>query len=124
MGRGLSFPFQIGAHGTPRGADRDRLVRQQLEQLLFTLPGERVNRPDFGCGVQLLVFAGASRETAAAAEYRIRLSIQRELADLLVLDAVRVTADDATLHVDLLFTVRPSGERRAESFQRPLGAPP
>lgn len=123
MPRALGFPFQVGDHGVPRTVDHARHVRQQLEQLLFTLPGERVNRPDFGCGVQQLVFAGASRETAVAAEYRIRLSIQRELAGVLRLDALRVTTDDATLFVDLVFTVLPDGEQRAETFRRPLGAP-
>jgi len=124
MGRGLHLPFRIGELGVPRTAGRAQTLRQQLEQLLFTLPGERVNRPDFGCGVQRLVFGGTGPETTAAAEYVIRVGLRKFLGDLLSVDAVRVTAHDATLSIDILYTVVETGEERAESFSRDLeGAP-
>jgi phage baseplate assembly protein W len=122
--RGLWAPFQIGALGLPRGATRDRIVRQQLEHLLFTLPGERVGRPDFGCGVQRLVFAGASPEAAGAAEYVIRTGLRTFLADLVTVDAVRVTVAEATLFVDILYTVNETGQEQAETFVRPLEGTP
>lgn len=120
MGRGLNMPFEVGDLGVPRTAARAQVLRQQLEQLLFTLPGERVNRPDFGCGVQRLLFGGTRPETVAAAEYAIRVAVTRHLGDLLSLDAVRVTAEDATLSIDILYTIIGTGEERAESFSRPL----
>jgi phage baseplate assembly protein W len=124
MSRGLYTPFQIGALGYPRTAARARIIAQQLEHLLFTLPGERVDRPGFGCGVQRLVFAGASPEAAAAAEYVIRIGVRTFLADLVALDAVRVTVDEATLLIDILYTVIETGEEQAQTFSRPLeGAP-
>jgi phage baseplate assembly protein W len=125
MARALYTPFQIGALGQPRGASRERAIQQQIEQVLFTLPGERVNRPDFGCGVQRLVFAGATAEIAAAAEYVIRVGLTRFLSDVIRVDAVRVTADDASLFVDVLYTLEASGEEAAFSAARPLegGAP-
>ena len=63
MKRSLTFPFHIGDLGAPATSPRTLAVRQQLEQLLFTIPGERVNRPTFGCGVQRLVFGGCSPES-------------------------------------------------------------
>jgi Bacteriophage baseplate protein W len=126
MARSLFFPFQIGDLGTPMTAPRTQAVRHQLEQLLFTLPGERVNRPTFGCGVQRLVFGGCSPESAAAAEYVIRLNVQEFLADVVQVDAVKVSAspDDAALFVDILYTLKETGEERAETFRRTLeGAP-
>jgi phage baseplate assembly protein W len=125
MARGLYTPFQIGALGQPRGASRERVIQQQIEQVLFTLPGERVNRPDFGCGVQRLVFAGASPEIAAAAEYVIRVGLTRFLSDVIRVDTVRVTADEASLFVDVLYTLQATGEEAAFSAARPLegGAP-
>lgn len=51
----LSFPFRVEAGG-PRAAGRARHVREQIEQVLFTVPGERVFRPEFGAGVRALVF--------------------------------------------------------------------
>jgi len=124
MGRNLHFPFQLGDRGAPRTTPHALAVRQQLEQLLFTIAGERVNRPRFGCGVQRLVFGGASPEAAVAAEYVIRLNAQEFMRELIRLDAVKVTADNATLSVDILYTLLESGEERAETFSRPLEGPP
>jgi phage baseplate assembly protein W len=119
----LFFPFQIGSVGLPRKANRAETIRQKLEQLLFTLPGERVNRPDYGCGVQQLVFAGVGREAVTAAEYLISGNIAQNLPEV-ILDAVRVTAVDATLHIDILYTLRDTAEEAAASFALPLeGAP-
>jgi len=123
MGRSIYFPFQVGDLSAPRTANRVQTLRQQLEQVLFTIPGERVNRPDFGCGVQRLVFGPCSPEQAATAEYVIRTNVKKFLGALLSLDAVRVTADDATLYVDILYTVVATGEELAQTFTRPLAAP-
>ncbi|MES2639546.1 MAG: GPW/gp25 family protein [Myxococcota bacterium] len=119
----LGFPFRIGPARVPVALSPSVAVREQLEQLLFTLPGERVNRPDFGCGVQRLVFSGATAETAAAAEYTIAVAVRRFLAEQVQFEAVRVTVDSVTLTIDLLYTVRATGEERAESFARVLEGP-
>jgi uncharacterized protein len=126
VARSLTFPFHIGDLGTPATSPRSVAVRHQLEQLLFTIPGERVNRPKFGCGVQRLVFGGCSPEAAAAAEYIIKVNVTDFMGDVIRVDAVRVTADPvaATLFVDILYTLRESGEERAETFRRTLEAPP
>jgi uncharacterized protein len=125
MARSLSFPFHVGDLGTPLTSPRALVIRQQLEQLLFTLPGERVNRPTFGCGVQRLVFGGCSPEAAAAAEYIVRLNVQEFMDDVVTVDAVKVTADaeTATLFIDILYTLVETGEERAETFRRPLEGP-
>ena len=54
-----------------------------IEQVLFTMPGERVNRPDFGSGVMQLVFAPASDEMATAAEFLVRGNLQQWLGGFL-----------------------------------------
>ena len=124
MSENLGFPFQIAGDGRPRRVDRRTTLSHQLEQLLFTLPGERVNRPEFGCGVQRLVFEGASIEATASAEYLISTSIRRHLGDLLSLEAVRVSTDDTTLYIDILYTRLETATEEAASFQRPLGVNP
>ena len=126
MARSLTFPFSIGDLGTPRTSTRAQALREQIEQVLFTLPGERVNRPGFGCGVQRLVFGGASPEVAASAEYIVQVNLREVLGDAIAVDAVRVTVDpaQATLFIDVLYTVRETGEERAESFRRALEAAP
>lgn len=126
MARSLAFPFRIGDLGAPQTSPRAAAIRQQLEQLLFTMPGERVNRPAFGCGVQRLVFSGCSSEAAAAAQYIIRVNISKFMSDVVSLDAVQVTADvdQATLYVDILYTLIETGEERAETFRRNLETAP
>ncbi len=51
----MSFPLRIGDHGAVV-ADRRSHVRQQIEQVLFTNPNERIFRPEFGAGLKQLVF--------------------------------------------------------------------
>ena len=123
MGENLYFPFRSGTLGVPRTANRREVVRQKLEQLLFTMPGERVNRPGYGCGVQQLVFSGTGTEAAAAAEFLISTNISRNLPEV-DLEAVRVTSDEATLHIDILYTLLDSGDEEAASFEVPLETPP
>jgi len=120
MPRSLYFPFQVGDLGVPRTAGHALAIRHQIEQLLFTLPGERVRRPDFGCGVQRLVFVGASPEIAAAAEYTIRVALRNFLGDEIRVDALRVAARDATITIDILYTLLATGEEQAETFVRPI----
>lgn len=124
MSRNLAFPFRISSDGRPERVDRRTTLRHQLEQLLFTLPGTRVNRPEFGCGVQRLVFEGADIEAAATAEYLISTSIRRYLGELVSLDTVRVSVDDSTLYIDILYTRLETATEEAMSFQRPLEVTP
>ena len=120
MTQALRFPFQISDRGTAATAARQDIIRHQLEQLLFTIPGERVNRPNFGCGVQRLVFAGSTVEAIRAAEYTISTSIRRHMAELIQLDAVRVTVDETVMLIDILYTLVETGDELAASFDQPL----
>jgi phage baseplate assembly protein W len=91
-------------------------VRELVEQLLWTAPGERVNRPDLGTGVLQLVFAPNSPELAATLQFTIQASLEQTLGDLLRVDALAVEADEAVLRVDLVYTLRATGEQAAVSL--------
>jgi phage baseplate assembly protein W len=80
-----------------------------LELLLFTRPGERVNRPDFGCGLLDLLFGPNSPEIAAAANVTITAAVGRWLGDLIALTSLDVTADDSRLVIDLTYEVLATG---------------
>lgn len=123
MSRSLSFGFHADDHRAAATSGGDALVREQIEQLLLTIPGERVDRPDFGCGIQLLVFEAASAETAAATEYQVRAGLHRFLADVVTVEGVRVRTDDATLVVEILYTVRATGQASAMTLLHPLEVP-
>jgi phage baseplate assembly protein W len=89
-----------------------------IEQVLFTSPGERVNRPDFGSGLMQLVFAPNSDELAAAILLLVQGSLQQWLGDLIEVDEVDVQNVDATLTVKVIYTIRRSQEKRMDHFSR------
>lgn len=117
---GLRFPFAISKRGVAASSIRAQQIKEQLEQLLFTLPGERVLRPSFGCGVQRLVFAGLSEDTMAAAEYTISTAIRDYLGEVLLLEAVRVSSIDTKMTIDILYTLLETGEELSASFEQPI----
>jgi phage baseplate assembly protein W len=114
----IAFPFRIGRRGRTAVAGHDDHVRDLIEQLLFTSPGERVMRPDFGCGLADLTFTPNSPELAAALELSVHAALQRRLGDLIALEALDVDGDDATVHVRVRYVVRRTGTRREEILSR------
>ena len=47
----IAYPFHVDGRGRSAPADANEHIRQMIEQVLFTAPGERVNRPEFGTGL-------------------------------------------------------------------------
>ena len=89
----IDFPFHFDDRGRTAPTDDDDHVRDMIEQLLFTSPGERVNRPDFGSGLLQLVFAPNSPELAAAVQFMVQAALQQYLGDLI--DVQRARGDGA-----------------------------
>lgn len=112
----LAFPLHFDAHGGSTRAARDEHIRQMIEQLLFTSPGERVNRPDFGSGVLQLVFAPNSPELAAALQFTIQAALQQWLGDIVEVKRVSVDSHDSTLSVTVDYVVLDSGEQTSATF--------
>jgi phage baseplate assembly protein W len=117
----VAFPLQIAAQGRVAGAAYDDHVAQMIEQVLFTSPGERVNRPEFGCGVLQMVFGPNSDTQAAAAQFLVLSNLQRWLGDVIQPESVTVTADDSRLGIDIQYTLRATGDRRSQRFTPPGG---
>src|SRR3954463_16141395 len=97
----MDYPYGIGADGRTATTDHPGHVRDMIEQLLFTRPGERVNRPDFGCGLLDLVFEPNSPELAAALQVSAEGALARWLGDVIAVDELTVTAEEATLRINL-----------------------
>ena len=112
----IDFPFHFDARGRTADTGTDDHIRDMIEQLLFTNPGERVNRPDFGSGLLQLVFAPNSPEVAAAVQYTVQASLQQWLGDVIEVQSLEVTSEDSILHVELNYIVLRTAERRKEVF--------
>ena len=100
MSAPIAHPFHVDGRGRVAAAAAADHLDQLVEQVLFTAPGERVNRPDFGSGLDQLVFAPNSEELQTAVEYLVHGALQQWLGDLLQVEDVAVTHDDATLECD------------------------
>jgi hypothetical protein len=118
----IAFPYRYDGRGRTAEVDAERHVRELIEQLLFTAPGERVNRPGFGCGLAHLVFEPLSGELATATQFLVQGALTEWLGDLIQVEEVQVRAADATLQVVVAYTLRRSQERRVDSFR--AGAAP
>jgi phage baseplate assembly protein W len=116
----IDFPLHFDSHGRTAGCEGVLHVREMLDQMLFTNPGERVNRPEFGSGLQQLVFAPNSPELAAALQFTVRAAIQQWLGDVLDLQGFEVSAQDATLRISIRYAVRRTGDVRTETFERSI----
>jgi phage baseplate assembly protein W len=114
----IDFPFHFDEAGRTAATDDDDHIRDMIEQLLFTNPGERVNRPDFGSGLLQLVFAPNSPELAAALQFTMQAALQRYLGDLIDLQTLEVTSQDSTLNVLVKYVVKRTGDSRTENFVR------
>src|SRR5438132_8427069 len=103
----VAFPYQFDARGrTAIRDDYDQHIRELIEQVLFTTPGERVNRPTFGSGLMQLVFAPNSDALATATHKLVQGALQQWLGDLIQVEAVDVQSVDAELRVTVSYVVR------------------
>lgn len=115
----LAFPYRVDGRGRTAVAEGDdRHLRDLIEQLLFTVPGERVNRPDFGCGLMQLVFAPNSVELAATLEALVQGALQQWLGHLMRIDEVSTSSEDATLTVVVRYRVLHTQVAKIASFTR------
>lgn len=115
-GADIAFPFQVDRRGRTAESGYDDHVREMIEQLLFTSPGERVMRPDYGCGLLDLVFSPNSPELASALTLSVQAALQRWLGDVIEIHALAVTSTDSTVQVDLSYLIRPTGTVATEVF--------
>jgi phage baseplate assembly protein W len=113
----IDFPLQIDGRGRVLTTG-DQHIRDLIEQLLFTSPGERVNRPTLGSGLLQMVFAPSSDEVAAATQFLVQGTLQQWLGDVLQAEAVRVEVQDSTLRVTVQYVIRSSGVRQVAQFTK------
>ena len=112
----IDFPFHFDARGATARTDYADHVRDMIEQLLFTDPGERVNRPDFGCGLRQLVFAPNSPELAATVQFTAQAALTQWLGDLIDIASLEVSSEDSALTVKISYALRATGQAQTATF--------
>jgi phage baseplate assembly protein W len=112
----IDYPFHFDGRGRTAATSDEDHIRDLIEQFLFTNPGERVNRPDFGSGLLQLVFAPNSPELAATVQFTVQAGLQRWLSDLIIAESVEVTAVDSTLNVRVQYIIKATGQQLTAVF--------
>jgi phage baseplate assembly protein W len=113
LGRGWSFPVGLDDGGQVRLADGEEGIRQSIWMILGTSPGERVMRPDFGCGIHDLVFGAnnAATATAVAGAVRDALATWEPRIDVLDVYAVPDPSQPNLLLIEINYQVRSTNSR-------------
>jgi phage baseplate assembly protein W len=115
----VDFPYHVDGRGRTAQVGDDAYVRDLIEQVLFTTPGERVNRPDFGTGLQQLVFGPNSEELAATIQLLVRSALQQWLGELIRVEGVAAESRDASLTIEVRYTLLSTGDTTTVRFARP-----
>jgi phage baseplate assembly protein W len=117
----IDFPFHVDHRKRSALTTDEDHIRDLIEQFVLTGPGERVNRPTFGAGLQQLVFAGNSAELAATVQFMIHGGLQQYLGDLVDVEAVEVEAIDSSLQVRVAYAIRRTGARARTTVTSRVG---
>ena len=119
MNTNVNFPFQFDGRGRtldPNAGLQQNYVRQLVEQVLFTSPGERVNLPDFGSGLLQLPFAPNSVEMAAATQFSVQAALQKWLSNYVRVQSVTADVDEAILTVTVVYSPLNSDVTEIQTF--------
>lgn len=110
----ILYPFAIdkGFGKLAEETEYDRHVQQMIKQVLFTNPGERINRPDFGCGIRRMVFAPNSDVSANLSQVMINQSLVKWMGTLIEVNDVQVNNVEETLEIKIVYMVLATQERR------------
>jgi phage baseplate assembly protein W len=113
----VAFPYDIDARARTAAAEDDTHIRDLVAQVLFTAPGERVNRPDFGCGLLRLVFEPNSDALAATLQFTVQGALQQWLGDRIEIETVQVEHQESILRVTVAYRIRRTGRREVATFE-------
>ncbi len=114
LGRGWAFPVSVDSRGGMAMANGQDNIEQSIRIILETSPGERVMRPEFGCGIHDLVFASNSPTTAGVVAYHVQEALGRWEPRIEV-ESVDVHPDpyrDAVLLIEIRYTIRSTNDHR------------
>jgi phage baseplate assembly protein W len=109
----FGFPFAVNGAGRISASGGDEAIRGKITQVLFTAPGERVNLPEFGCGLFNLVFEPNDAILAATMEFTVGQALTRWLGDDILVDRVDVNSHEETVTIEIVYTKRDDLSRQA-----------
>jgi uncharacterized protein len=117
----IGFPFAFVGSGRTRVPDAEQRVRELVEMLIFTMPGERAMRPDLGTPVMGLLFEGLNDALTAALQVSLHAALQQWLAGIVDVREVTVEAVESTLRVGVIYSLASETTQHRIEFKRERG---
>lgn len=118
--RFLDYPYSVSGTGTPQTTEPDDHLRDLILQVLFTNPGERVNLPEFGVGLQRLVFAPNGDTLRSSVQFLITTNLQRWLGDRIDVEQVNVSSEpgfEQEVTIEITYIVKADQQRQRVAVQ-------
>ncbi len=112
----IKFPYRFDSSGQTAKSTINEHIRELIDQLIFTMPGERVNRPTFGSNLHQLVFEPNSSELAITTQFTVQAALQQWLGEIIEVNEVRVENPDSSLIVTIVYTIRRNGDKITSQF--------
>lgn len=112
----LQFSLTFNNQGRTAETDEGRHIRDLIEQVLFTSPGERVNRPDFGSGLRQLVFQPNSSELATTLQFLVQGALKQWLGNLIDVNQVEIANEDSKLQITIVYTILRTQQTQTAQF--------
>jgi hypothetical protein len=112
----IKFPYQYDYRGKTATSGYEDHIREMIEQILFTSPGERPNRPSFGCGVKQLLFQPNSDELSATTQFLIQGALQQWMSELIEVQEIRVDNRDSSLQITVRYRIRLTQSETVATF--------
>lgn len=120
MAAHLALPFGPAPTGGTATVGEDGHIRDMIRAVLFTSPGERANRPEFGCGLAQLVFAPLSDTLVATTQHLVQGALLRWLGDVIRVETVEARAEEGMLSIAVVWSVIATAERQSAVFERAI----
>ncbi len=116
---GVAFPLRLDSLGNAaRPRTREAAAVALIEELLFTGLGERLNRPDLGCGLLEMVFDPSTDELRAATQFQVTSELQRWLSDVIRVISLVVDSSGSQLTVTVTYAMVSGGATGTAVFVR------
>src|SRR5262245_4273240 len=114
----MAYPYAIDQQHRTATTANIQYIEQLIEQMLFTMPGERVNRPDFGSNLMQLVFAPQNDELIASLRLLLQGVLQRWLGNINRVESININAQEQTLTITVQYFIQNSQERQISQCSR------
>jgi uncharacterized protein len=113
LGVGWTYPVRTRLNGDISMSQFEDDIREAILIILGTAKGERVMRPDFGCGIHDLVFAPINTATITLVENSVReaLTVYEPRIELIKVEALSDRAEEGKLLVNIDYRVRSTNSR-------------